>query len=645
MRAFFRRVFPRPPPDLLETFALNNRPKSPRTTLKDLKIFGCRVGLHLHTPMERVNVRCVEEGETMSILFVYAGMNLCLQRDKSEQVERALTRIRASVLKKTKVISKRTKKMKQDQNSSVSQNEQNLLVSLHNCFGKEIDQSLANIEAWINGAILNIGSVKYSVYRNSPTVTNIKLPRCAIVSCPVFPRLSLEFADDSLTKYVWYRGFSDSAGTCKSTDIIDNKCQEMKKRRSDDASEKCDNGMDVKVPIVSHWQEVGTSKVYTPTAMDEGSFLKLECTPSSGQNIGLASHCVLENAVLSVPTFPFEKRHGFTAKLTSTNSLRIVSYNILAEMYADSDFSRDVLYPYCPPELLDIDYREQVILKELTGYNADLICLQETGKKLFENALVPSLKTSGLDGLLCCKHGLPEGEAIFYRSSKLRVLESHDVVLCEAFKTDPLYADLLQGVSKNESMLKRVQSRSSIAQVVVFEEIANPSRKLCVANTHLYFHPRAGHVRLIQTAIIARYLENLKKTYKKQHGCENLAVIFCCDLNSTPGTGAYELLLTGSVSKKTADWYSSGKEEYCGGMALGQSLKLDHPYSSATYTNFVSGFQGVLDYIFYEPQYFNIEQEVPLPSHLDVVQFTALPSQVFPSDHLALVCDLKWNVG
>lgn len=50
-------------------------------------------------------------------------------------------------------------------------------------------------------------------------------------------------------------------------------------------------------------------------------------------------------------------------------SFRIMSYNILADTYADSDFSKDVLYPYCPQYALDMDYRKQLILKEIIGIN------------------------------------------------------------------------------------------------------------------------------------------------------------------------------------------------------------------------------------------------------------------------------------
>jgi 2',5'-phosphodiesterase len=50
-----------------------------------------------------------------------------------------------------------------------------------------------------------------------------------------------------------------------------------------------------------------------------------------------------------------------------------MSYNILADIYADSDFSKDVLYPYCSSYALDMDYRKQLILKEIIGKHENLL--------------------------------------------------------------------------------------------------------------------------------------------------------------------------------------------------------------------------------------------------------------------------------
>lgn len=83
---------------------------------------------------------------------------------------------------------------------------------------------------------------------------------------------------------------------------------------------------------------------------------------------------------------PFETRHCFTQeRLRDPNKFRVVSYNILADLYADSEYTRTQLFPYCPAYALKIEYRKQLFIRELLGYQADIMCLQEVDMKIFEN--------------------------------------------------------------------------------------------------------------------------------------------------------------------------------------------------------------------------------------------------------------------
>ena len=52
------------------------------------------------------------------------------------------------------------------------------------------------------------------------------------------------------------------------------------------------------------------------------------------------------------------------------------------------------------------------------------------------------------------------------------------------------------------------------------------------------------------------------------------------------------------------------------------------------FTNYVRGYSGLLDYIWYEPQRMKVERAIPLPSLEEVKAF--IPSQRFPSDHLSV---------
>ena len=65
----------------------------------------------------------------------------------------------------------------------------------------------------------------------------------------------------------------------------------------------------------------------------------------------------------------------FTPDYLGGDEFRVMSYNLLADLYADSDFSRTHLHPQCPPYALSIDYRKQLLIKEILGFHSDIICL------------------------------------------------------------------------------------------------------------------------------------------------------------------------------------------------------------------------------------------------------------------------------
>jgi CCR4-NOT transcription complex subunit 6 len=62
-------------------------------------------------------------------------------------------------------------------------------------------------------------------------------------------------------------------------------------------------------------------------------------------------------------------------RITSSGTFTVLSYNILSDSYASND-----LYNYCPSWALSWPYRRQNLLREIVGYCADIICLQEVYK-------------------------------------------------------------------------------------------------------------------------------------------------------------------------------------------------------------------------------------------------------------------------
>ena len=96
------------------------------------------------------------------------------------------------------------------------------------------------------------------------------------------------------------------------------------------------------------------------------------------------------------------------------------------------------------------------------------------------------------------------------------------------------------------------------------------------------------------------------------------------------------------------DIYRDNYSKLCNSpLLLSQDLSHDFDFFSAAgtpvYTNFVAGFCGTLDYIYADGTKLELKRDIPLSEHADVVKEIALPNRIFPSDHMALVVELKWK--
>ncbi|KAL7408432.1 hypothetical protein ABVT39_023513 [Epinephelus coioides] len=558
--------------------------------------------------MEPAVVRCLPGEPKLTISFCLDGINKQMLRDQDEALGKVLARISNGIAKSQG----KAKKSKKKKGQQPCETPEPTVVRL--CYdGEEVLDTVLNSEAWQDGAVLHVGDVKYSVQRNAPTFTSAQLPVSLLAGFPVCPNLEIEFGNLQDCEYTWYKESTPNTSSEAAGEFPDQ-----------DGS----------------WTEVGCGRVHVPSNQDIGCRLKLRCTPKDGERSGLAKELVSVGTVEAGPgVCTFDNRHAYTVKEAEWPAVRVVSYNILADIYAQTELSKTVLYPYCPQYALQLDYRQNLIKKELAGYNADIICLQEVDKGVFVDSLTPALDAFGLDGVFRIKEKQHEGLATFYRRSKFQLLSSHDIVLSEALTSDPIHSTLLERVSANSALMDLIVKRSTTLQVSVLEDLNKPGRKVCVANTHLYWHPKGGNIRLVHMGVALQHLSHVISEV-----APGAPLVFCGDFNSTPNSGVFQLLSEAVVPLQHADWSSSGPEESCSMELLSAFPPLLSACSQPAYTNYVGGFHGCLDYIFIQPDSMQVEQVIPLPSHQEVTTYEALPSVAHPSDHIALICDVRWNL-
>ncbi|XP_026328587.1 2',5'-phosphodiesterase 12-like, partial [Hyposmocoma kahamanoa] len=126
-----------------------------------------------------------------------------------------------------------------------------------------------------------------------------------------------------------------------------------------------------------------------------------------------------------------------------------------------------------------------------------------------------------------------------------------------------------------------------------------------------------------------------------QNPNKRVSLILCGDFNSVPSCGIYQLYTTGVSPDTLPDWKSNSNETVSN-LVLEQDIFLDSACGTPPFTNFTALFADCLDYIYYERVNLEVEQVVPFPSLEELQAHTALPSIVFPSDHIALISDLRF---
>ena len=104
-----------------------------------------------------------------------------------------------------------------------------------------------------------------------------------------------------------------------------------------------------------------------------------------GVSMALASTC--RQPVLGGPgSCPYHRRHK-ELKPLEARQFRVTSYNILSDALAETEFSKDGLFPYCPEQFVAWGYREHLLMDEILGYESSIVCLQELDKKLHQGIL------------------------------------------------------------------------------------------------------------------------------------------------------------------------------------------------------------------------------------------------------------------
>ncbi|KAK6126834.1 hypothetical protein DH2020_039427 [Rehmannia glutinosa] len=319
------------------------------------------------------------------------------------------------------------------------------------------------------------------------------------------------------------------------------------------------------------WFEVGYYKTYTPTADDIGHVLKFECVVVDAET---------KLASTALDWFEWNRcsrNLDLDGRISSVGTFTVLSYNILSDAYAASE-----LYSYCPSWALSWAYRRQNLLREIIGYHADIVCLQEVQSDHFEEFFAPELD----------KHGY---QALFKRKT----------AEVEFNKAAQSLTDALVPSAQKHNALNRLV-KDNVALIVVLEAkfssqgIDNPGKRQLVCVVH-----------------------TLLKGLEKIAASADIPMLVCGDFNSVPGSAPHALLAMGKVDPLHPDLAIDPLG------ILRPTAKLTHQLPLAAF-----GYVLLADSL-------TVESLLELLDEDSLRKDTALPSPEWSSDHIALLAEFR----
>lgn len=120
-------------------------------------------------------------------------------------------------------------------------------------------------------------------------------------------------------------------------------------------------------------------------------------------------------------------------------------------------------------------------------------------------------------------------------------------------------------ITSDPAMEEQMRRTSTVAQIMLlqpFDRHGLAAQRLVVANVHLFSHPKGANIRVLQTAIMVRRIQELHP---------GLPVVYCGDFNADASGGAYHFLAEGHISERHFDWV----EGYAGLAVVKSSTKAE----------------------------------------------------------------------
>lgn len=626
----------------------------------------------------------------MTISLTVGGVQRHLQRPKEELLEKPLARLLANLSAPGKG-KKHKGRSQQATDPSSAQPASASVAVLAGLTQPSLDaSSVTNEAAWVTGHVLQLGEARLPILRNPPLTAKLDVYGDAFVGIPLVPVPQLLFADEDACSWewevqrppasVWTRVGGDPA--CSAGRGVQRTYIPTPEDVGALVRVRCTPGRRGKGGAAPTWGEAalavaggrvqphpatqpGPAKVRIPPA-------RLEATVPP--RLRVVSYNILADQYAATERAKSVLFGHCPEKYLRPTHRRPLILGQLLEFQADilclQEVDESAFRGLLEPGLRDAGYSGvytnklgKVAEGEAAFFRSDRYELAARRDVDFRAAFLARREADGPEdtaGSMAIRSPLSER----YGPALAAFLEAHP------------------------SLREALQRVGTVAQLLLLRPRDPRHAPLCLVNTHLFFHNDAPHIRTLHTwAAVKEACAFLQESADLVKDCElEPTLLFCGDMNSDLNDGipgALQLLETGQLGADywdweagvDFDWHRTGKNKGNSGDEIGEedegepkggpaplpeaavvrpdpaacgldlSLAWPRPLRpagdlQAPFSNYVSGYQGLLDYVWYDPAALECVDVMPTPSAAELGSF--LPSRSLPSDHLPVVFDLSF---
>jgi 2',5'-phosphodiesterase len=526
-----------------------------------------------------------------------------------------------------------------------------------------VTSSMSNEVFWSRISSLVIGETKIGVLYNCPTVTHLAPPHYLAVGMPAM--------------------CSDIRVLFSPSPAADGLIHEWR------CSETTGGSEDEALVLSRH-------RVFIPTADMEGASLVYRCKPVCGARGENEYENALWTEIQLPPVKPSLERqprwqrwldNEQNRQSSSSTAFKVMSYNILHDDFCTSKFAKTKLYPFATDEVLNLHFRKSVVVSEIADVRPDIFCFQECGQTVTDTFFRSAFEYLGYQVVYGNKNGLVrEGCLTGFSSARYDLVgQFREPLVMSTLKSR--HPELAETIIKDHPHLEEALHRvTSIGLVTVLRDKHAKGRVVVVGNTHLFYHPNGCHIRAIQALLFLHLVNDARHSKTlglSQEEMDNAAVVVAGDFNFTRITGGYKLMTTGAVDEENSCWQkghsfwwgcdkatpSPGADETeelaptnntdnivtppPGPPTTALAAHLVSPLSplidthlgdgTLQWTNYSLGFKAIIDHIFVDSKALRVIGTIPQPSEAEFSKDVAIPSAVFPSDHVPIIAELDFQ--